>query len=126
MSGNRYPITEFGIKRLIERMILLGERELQHQECEVEIRDHVNFTDHVCQCIEVKHPIKREHFEYHLVRIYIDNELRVPIRFESYDWPQAGSDDPVLMEEYTYRNLKLNVGLTEADFQRDNPAYGFR
>ena len=126
MSGNRYPITEFGIKRLIERMILLGERELQHQECDVEIRDKVSFSDHVCRCIEVKHPIKREHFEYHLVRIYIDNELRVPIRFESYDWPKDGSEAPVLMEEYTYRDLKLNVGLTKTDFQRNNPAYGFR
>ena len=33
---------------------------------------------------------------------------------------------PRLLEEYTYRQLKLNVGLTDADFQRWNPAYGFR
>ena len=126
MTGNRYPVTEFGIKRLIERMIILGEQELAHDECEVEIRDDVDFDERVCQCIEVRHPIQRPHFAYHLVRIYIDNELRVPVRFESYGWPEAGSEVPRLLEEYTYRDIKLNVGLGDADFQRDNPAYGFR
>jgi hypothetical protein len=29
MRGNRYPITQFGIQRLVERMLLLGEQELK-------------------------------------------------------------------------------------------------
>ncbi len=126
MMGSRYPITEFGIKRLIERMIVLGKRELAYQECEVEIRDGVTLDDQVCKCIEVKHPVQRDHFQYHLVKIYIDDKLQLPIRFESYAWPEDGSDVPILQEEYTYHDIKLNVGLTDADFQRDNPDYRFR
>ncbi len=126
MSGNRYPITEFGIKRLAERMIELGNHDLGYQECEVVIHNDIDMSDRICTSIEVMHPVRRQHFEYHLARIYIDNESQVPIRFESYDWPESEFDAPVLKEEYTYREMKLNVGLTDADFERTNPAYGFR
>lgn len=126
MTGNRYPITEFGIKRLTERMIELGNNDLAYQECEVVTHDDINLSDRICTSIEVRHPIRRQHFEYHVARIYIDNKSQVPIRFESYDWPESGSDAPVLKEEYTYCDMKLNVGLTDADFEPNNPAYGFR
>ncbi|MCA9137577.1 MAG: DUF1571 domain-containing protein [Planctomycetales bacterium] len=126
MSGSRYPITEFGIKRLVERMIVLGKKDLEYAECDVNIHSGATFEDHDCTRIEVTHPIKRDYFQYHLVRVYIDNELGLPIRFESYDWPDAGSDRPLLKEEYTYRDVQLNVGLTDEDFHPDNPGYGFR
>ncbi len=32
---------------------------------------------------------------------------------------------PQLLEEYTYLNVKLNVGLTDADFDDKNPEYNF-
>ena len=48
----------------------------------------------------------------------------MPVRFASYDWPLPGQT-PKLMEEYTYIKLKLNVGLTDNDFNIANPAYNF-
>ena len=30
-----------------------------------------------------------------------------------------------LLEEYTYTNIKINVGLTDADFDTKNPNYKF-
>ncbi len=33
---------------------------------------------------------------------------------------------PELIEAYTYLNMKLNVGLTDADFDIHNPVYRFR
>ena len=38
-----------------------------------------------------------------------------------YDW----SGKPQLLEEYTYLNLKLNNGFTDADFDVRNPNYQF-
>ena len=49
-----------------------------------------------------------------------DDELQIPIRYESYDWPQKEGGQPVLLEEYTYTDLKVNVGLTDKDFDPDN------
>lgn len=125
MRENRYPITEFGLQRLIERMIEIGTSESEYGECIVRISEGAEVDDRTCTCIEIEHPQMRDYFQYHLARLYLDDELQVPIRFESYDWPDEENQGPLLKEEYTYCRLKLNVGLTDADFDRDNPTYGF-
>ena len=58
----------------------------------------------------------RRNFVFHMARIFVDKELNLPIRYESYDWPKEPGGPPELMEEYTYLNLKLNNGFTDADF----------
>jgi hypothetical protein len=126
MQGNRYPITEFGIQRLVERMLHLGEQELKHQECEVQVDDSQLVADRTCRRIEVRHPVRRPHFAYHLARIYVDEELQLPIRFEAYDWPADESKEPLLIEDYTYRDLRINVGLSDRDFAAEHPDYLFR
>ncbi len=67
-----------------------------------------------------------------LARVLIDEALQLPIHFSSYTWPETAdaddSDDksmPVLVESYTYRDLKLNVDLCDQDFDRNNPEYKF-
>jgi hypothetical protein len=60
-----------------------------------------------------------------MARIYVDDELQLPIRFEAYDWPTQQGAEPQLIEEYTYMNLKVNQGFTDADFDVHNPAYAF-
>jgi hypothetical protein len=57
--------------------------------------------------------------------ISIDKELNLPIRFEAYDWPARPGHEPLLMEEYTYSNLRLNVGLKERDFDPNNTQYSY-
>jgi hypothetical protein len=69
--------------------------------------------------------VPRRNFLFNVARIYIDDQLEVPIRYEAYDWPAQAGGAPVLLEEYTYMNLQLNSGLTDADFNVHNPAYTF-
>ncbi|MCP3695353.1 MAG: DUF1571 domain-containing protein, partial [Planctomycetaceae bacterium] len=38
---------------------------------------------------------------------------------------KAAGAKPEVVEEYTYLNLKINVGLTEEDFDTKNPKYNF-
>ena len=78
-----------------------------------------------CQMIETTHPEKNARFLFYRVRLYIDKEIGLPVRFEAYDWPRNKGAQPDLAEEYTYGNLKLNVGLTDADFDATNSAYSF-
>lgn len=125
MQGSLHPITELGIKRLIRRIADVGKRELEANEHIVKLHPDIKLDDRVCTRIDLIHPIRRDHFESHLARIYIDDELQIPIRYESYDWPSEGSEDPVLKARYTYLDLQLNVGLTDADFERTNPSYQF-
>ncbi len=126
MRDNRYPITEFGIENLVRRVIEVAEEELAYDECEVKYYENAKVDKRNCLVIEVRHPVKRDHFRYYLVRVFIDDELHVPMHFETYGWPESDGDPPQLLEQYTFRQMKLNVGLTDADFDRLNPDYGFR
>ena len=63
----------------------------------------------------------RDIFRFHLARIFVDDELKLPIRYESHDWPSAAGENSRLIEEYTYLDLKLNNGFTDRDFSTQNP-----
>ena len=116
MRGQRYPLTEVGIENLAAKLLEKGMRDRQHGECEVKIGTAANLDGRQCTVIEVRHPVKRPHFDFHLATVYIDKELNVPIRYAAYSWPSAPGGKPVLEEEYTYLDLELNVGLKDSDF----------
>jgi hypothetical protein len=126
MQGNRYPITEIGFKNLLKRLLEVGAEDMHHGECEVKYYAGAKVSGRVCTMVEITHPLPRPYFRYHLARIFIDDELQVPIRYAAYDWPEAKGGPPRLMEEYTYLDLKLNAGLTDADFDHRNENYNFR
>ncbi len=71
-------------------------------------------------------PGPARNFLFHVAQIYVDDELNLPIRYEAYDWPAEEGGKPQLTEEYTYLNLKLNNGFTDADFDIRNPNYQFK
>lgn len=125
MRGNRYPITEIGILTMVRRLIEVGEQDIKYGECEVKFYPGARIEDRVCTCIQVVHPKPRKNFRFHIARIYVDDELNLPIRYESYGWPEKQGEKPPLLEEYTYLNLKLNNGFTDADFDVRNPNYQF-
>jgi hypothetical protein len=125
MRGNRYPITEMGVLNLVERLLQVGEQDARYGECDVQFLK-AKISGRGCTCIQVTHPVPRRNFLFHIARIYVDDELNLPIRYEAWDWPARQGGPPQLMEEYTYQNLKLNNGFTDLDFDVRNPKYGFR
>jgi len=125
MQGQRYPITEIGMEILVQRMLEVAERETQYGECEVQFFPGAKINGRTCTCIQVMHPVPRRNFIFHLARIFIDDEMNLPIRYEAYGWPDRPGGKPVLEEEYTYLNIKINNGFTDADFDIRNPNYGF-
>jgi hypothetical protein len=125
MRGQRYPLTEMGILNLVHRLVEVAEKDIKYGECEVKFFKGAKINNRVCTCIQVLHPVPRRNFLFHLARIFVDDELNVPIRYESYDWPEKPGGPPRLLEEYTYLDLKLNNGFTDADFDPRNPNYKF-
>jgi len=125
MQNQRYPLTELGILNLVRRLVEVAEHDATKGECEVKFYKGAKIEDRVCTCIQVIHPVPRRDFLFHKARIFVDDELNMPIRYESYSWPKKAGQKPGLMEEYTYMNLKLNNGFTDADFDIRNPNYDF-
>ncbi len=126
MRNQRYPLTELGILNLTRRLVEVGEQDVKYGECDVKFYEGAKINNRICTCIEVIHPVPRRNFLFHLARIFVDKEFNMPIRYESYDWPKEKGGPPELIEEYTYLNLKLNNGFTDADFDTKNPNYKFR
>jgi hypothetical protein len=131
MKGQRYPLTELGILNLVKRLVEVAQQDVKYGECEVQFFKGAKIKNggiqpRICTCIQVVHPVPRRNFLFNVARIFVDDELNVPIRYESYEWPKEPGGPPELMEEYTYMNLKLNNGFTDADFDVSNPNYHFR
>lgn len=123
MKGNLHPITDFGVLNLARQLIQVGEVNIQKDSFSVNYFE-AEVAGRACVCIEVLNLKRREDVLFCKAHIYVDRELNIPIRYVSWGWGRNG--DFPLMEEYTYRNLKLNVGLTDQDFDIRNPKYDYR
>ena len=53
---------------------------------------------------------------YHRAEFFVDNEYHLPVRVVAYDWPPFEGDAPKLIAEFTYTKVRINVGLSDADF----------
>lgn len=126
MQGNRYPITEFGFENLVRRLIEVAQEEIAIEGSDVQYYKNAKVDGRECIGVAVRQTRKREDSRFYMARVYIDRRLQVPIHYEAYGWPEEEGEKPPLLEQYTYRDIKLNVGLRDRDFQRNNPKYGFR
>jgi hypothetical protein len=125
MDDNRHPISDAGIGNLIEMLLDRWKAELDPAESVVTIHEHARVGDRACTLIDTVHPRPDANFMFHKVKVFVDHEHGLPIRFEAYDWPKSAGLEPDLVEEYTYSDLKTDVGLTDIDFDAANPRYAF-
>lgn len=120
MKDQRYPITKAGIKNLTAELIEIAEQDVKYGECTVR-HTTAKIAGRPATMIESTHPVARKNFRYHKAQIFIDNELRIPIAYRAYSWPREKGGEPILEEQYTYTDLKINNGFTDADFSPDGP-----
>ena len=125
MRGNKYPITDIGVQNLMTKLIEVATEDMKYDDVQVKIFKGTKINDRICTCMQSVHPEKADHFRFHIARIYVDDELQLPIRYESYGWPTREGEDPPLLEEYTYLNMKINNGFTDRDFDKSNASYNF-
>ena len=62
---------------------------------------------------------KAKGYDAYRLIIHQDIESKILVSIQLYDW----DDHP--FEMYGYEDLKLNAGLTDADFDPKNPDYHF-
>ncbi len=123
LNENRHPITEAGIGYLVAELAAHWPNEFTPECSQVAIERDLEVEGRTCLVIECIHPAVDPDVLYHRVRVTFDQELALPIRFEAFDWPRDGVSE--LIEDYTYSQLQLNVGLQPLDFDPANPAYTF-
>lgn len=125
LAENRYPITQAGMAKMLEIVIDQWKGEAKYQEVQVKEVAGTKVGETKCVMFEVVHPQPREHFKFHKTRLFFDLETKLPIRLEQYTWAEKEGGEPVLVEEYTYTEVKSNNGFADIDFDKTNPAYAF-
>jgi hypothetical protein len=59
----------------------------------------------------------------------LDPSRKLILQYRSFGWEDSESEnanaDPPLLESYTYKDVKTNVGLSDIDFDVKNPDYGY-
>ncbi len=124
MFGNKYPVTEIGMLRLVEKLIEKGERDRELGVCKVDVIEGQRIGDRDCRLFQVTHPVRKDGLDFHIAQIFVDTERKIPLRYAAFLWPVDGGEPP-LEEEYTYIDVQLNVGLNDLDFSPENPNYNF-
>lgn len=122
---NRYPIHMLGMRVLVEQVIAQWEAARNVPDVKVTYYPHAKLGERECLVIETTFPVKRPGVKFHRTRLYIDKQTKFPVRVEQYDFPKRAKDGPPLVEEYTYFDIRVNVGLTDRDFDPQNPEYDF-
>ncbi|MBR9800594.1 MAG: DUF1571 domain-containing protein [Rubinisphaera brasiliensis] len=125
MENNKYPVNMIGMSNMIDKVVERWEYETQFGECEVKYYPNAQLGNVQCRVVETSHPQPRRQFRFSLTRLYLDKETNLPIRCECYGFPMSPNEKPPLLEEYTYTSLRVNVGLRDFDFDRNNPSYQF-
>jgi hypothetical protein len=125
MHDTRYPVTHVGMRKMLEAIIAQWKEESRYGEVDVSFYPNARLGGKSCKVIETVHPQPRRQFRFHLTRVYIDSSTRLPIRFEQHGFPLMPGGRAQLEEEYTYSDIRTNVGLTDRDFSTANPAYNF-
>ena len=124
LAENRYPITEIGLRRLLERLIEIGEMGLREGNCQVNVRT-----------LRLRAgPVRASKLNIHgpspgspstkPKSTWMTNET-CPSGMRPTIGRTRTDGVPELVEEYTYSDLKSNRGFSDQDFDVENPEYAF-
>ena len=125
MRGNRYPVTDTGLVRMLERTIEVALEDRRHVDVQVRFLHDVQIAGRSCSGLELVHPKQRPELRYHIARVFVDEALQLPVRFEAYRWPDSPDGEPRLVEDYTYSDIRFDEQFADEDFSIENQAYAF-
>ena len=122
MRGNRHPITKVGFGEIIRLMVR------DARLAEARPQDDVQYTDlgewdvygTRSRCIEARAPGgKFSPYYAPRAKICFSVKTKLPTRVSSWD------EEDNLVEDYAFSDVRLNPGLTDADFDPENADYNF-
>ena len=125
MEGSKNPITRSGLAAMGQTIVDQWRRETAFGEVDAQLFPDATLDGTACRVIETTHPQPRREFTFHKTRLFIAKDTGVPFAVQQLTWPRQPGEKPLVVEDYRYSDLNLNAGLTNADFDPQNPAYNF-
>lgn len=125
LEENRYPITMFGMSNLVATLTLQWQEDEKHDDCVVKFFPNAKLDKVDCKVVETSYPKQVAHAKFHMSRMYIAKDTGLPVRVEQFGFPATAGGEAPIIEEYTYSNVKTNLGFGDLDFDTSNKAYGY-
>ena len=117
MKGNRHPITDAGIGRLIE--ILDKDLKRGRERGEMKLKSLGEDEVYGRGAWHIVKETPAEGYYAPKMEIWVDKELNLPIKIKIF-----GPGDEFL-ESYGYSDLKVNTGLKDEEFTKGYKDYHF-
>lgn len=109
MANTLKPVTQFGLKRMMENLLVVYEQAAQRKEGQIKFAGYQEIGGVKVMALERELPARNDYPAKKTVW-YFDPDHMVVLGVSGYDW------DDQLICTYIYKDLKYNVPLTEADF----------
>lgn len=124
MDGSRHPITEAGFPHTIQIIAAMVKKLVANPSLgTVKDLGTQNVYGATAQCFEAKlDKAKDPSFYATAAEICLHTANKMPIKLKI--WNKEGGKER-LIEDYGYENVKVNVGLTDKDFDPENKEYKF-
>lgn len=126
MSESIYPITDFGMLKLVDRVIAEWVAETKFDDVQVAYTPSVRLGKAECKLVETTHEQPRSNRRHYRTRLYIEKKTSFPVRVEHFGFPEEAGEDPPLIAEYQYSDILVNQSLTNSDFDTANSSYEFK
>lgn len=114
------PITSIGFHNMLREAMRQMEDDIAADplgaNTRVDLFKNAKIDNRACTAIRITHPRRQEGLDFHMAHVFLDEQWRLPVRLDFYDWPATEGGEPALLGEYTYQDVKINVGLSDADF----------
>ncbi len=118
MRNNRHTVLDAHIGKIIEICDNNHKLSKQLNVGTFELCEEKRIGGRPQSCIKAAFPNDRRFYGV-ISYIYLDKEYKFPVAVEIYGWNNE------LLEKYEYTDIKLNVGLTDKDFDPKNKEYEF-
>ena len=118
MRRNHHSLRESGIEKIIKIIEKDFDRSRKTGLGTIKFLEEKSIDGRSVRVIGCEFP-ESEEFYSHKIILYFDKELKLPIKVTVFDWTDT------LYEEYYFRDLKVNMGIEETDFDPKNPEYRF-
>jgi hypothetical protein len=125
MKDSRHPVTSIGMRKMVQKIMVQWEAELTISGIKVSFFPNAKIGSLECRVVQTTHAKQQKGARFHMTRLYVAKKTGLPIRVEQFAFPRRTGAKPIMLEQYTYLDIKTNAGLKSIDFATSNPKYGY-
>lgn len=117
LPAGRHTVTGYGIGAVLDRLATVAAREKTLNNPVEVYPTAYQFAGKPVTRYEVLTRRPHAHRYAYKMLVFVDDQTKLPVRWEAHDAPRPGTTSGDLLEAHSYTDVKLNVGVGDAAFE---------